>query len=746
MILPFALATVPSHAVELPMGSAPPALTFPHFPNRLYAFVWRNWQLVPADRMARVVRTSRQEIVRIGRSMGLEGPPRISRDQLRRSYVTIIRRNWHLLPYDQLLQLLDWTPEQLAYTLREDDFLFAKLGNLKPQCEPILYSPPDEHTQREAARIRELVRREFPGGLGRWGDPPFSFVKDLSSPFPAPEARAPSSGVSPRFCHSYFGLYGDPFAGSTADSYPDGYLARLAAAGVDGVWVHAVLSKLHPFPWEPSLSAGYQQRLANLRRLVMRAKRYGIGVYLYLNEPRAMPAAFFAQHPELKGAPEGDWAALCTSVPEVRQWLTEAVAAVCKAAPDLAGFFTITMSENLTNCWSHHGSHACPRCSQRTAPEVLAEVCQAFQDGIVRSGGRQRLIVWDWAWANEWALDAIARLPDGVAFMSVSEWDLPINRGGVATTVGEYSLSAVGPGPRAVRHWAAASRRRLQTFAKVQAAVTWELAAVPYIPAVRLSADHAYNLRSAGINGIMLGWSLGGYPSPNLEVVQRVLDGMSQRDALIKVAARRFGKANAERVVAAWERASDGFQEFPFHIGVAYQGPQHAGPSNLLWLRPTGYRSTMVGFPYDDLDGWRAVYPPEVFIGQLRKTAQGFAEAADLLARTAGGQRSQAVRQEIGLLRACALHFGSSADQAEFVLLRNSWAAAPDDEKSRYADRMVEILHRERDTALRLYQLQMADARLGFEATNHYFYVPLDLAEKVLNCDHLLRELTAASR
>ncbi len=45
-----------------------------------------------------------------------------------RGYVTLIRRNWQLLPYEQLLELLEMTPEQLAFTLREDDYLWVKLG------------------------------------------------------------------------------------------------------------------------------------------------------------------------------------------------------------------------------------------------------------------------------------------------------------------------------------------------------------------------------------------------------------------------------------------------------------------------------------------------------------------------------------------------------------------------------------------------------------------------------------------
>ena len=42
--------------------------------------------------------------------------------------------------------------------------------------------------------------------------------------------------------------------------------------------------------------------------------------------------------------------------------------------------------------------------------------------------------------------------------------------------------------------------------------------------------------------------------------------------------------------------------------------------------------------------------------------------------------------------------------------------------------------------AKRLHQLQSADSRIGFEATNHYFYVPLDLVEKVVHCRWLLDE------
>ena len=39
----------------MPEGPAPEALDLPHFPSRLHALVWRNWQVTPVDRIAETV-------------------------------------------------------------------------------------------------------------------------------------------------------------------------------------------------------------------------------------------------------------------------------------------------------------------------------------------------------------------------------------------------------------------------------------------------------------------------------------------------------------------------------------------------------------------------------------------------------------------------------------------------------------------------------------------------------------------
>jgi hypothetical protein len=779
---------------DLPKGTAPKPVPFPHFPDSLHAFVWRNWQLVPASRMGEVVGASAGDIVRVGRSMGLSGPPKITTEQQRRAALSIIKRNWQLLPYEQLLQLLGWSAEQMAFTLREDDFFWVKVGNLKPQCEPLRYRPPDEAAQARAKEIATVVRAEFPKGIGEPEEPLFHFVQELSRPLrmtagmqgagaattrplsgssaalrgldtAAPgDRRAPRQGsasaFSPRYCYSYFALYGDPLLDPSLDPYPDGYLARLAASGVDGVWLQAVLTRLAPFPWDPRQSEHFELRLKNLRALVERARKHGIGIYLYLNEPRAGTTKFFAAHPDLKGVPEGDFAALCTSVPEVREYLASAVESICRAAPGLAGFFTISASENLTNCWSHLNGKACPRCGQRPPAEVVAEVNATFYEGIRRAGHSQKLIAWDWGWADDWTPDIIAKLPREVSFMSVSEWGTPIKRGGVETTVGEYSISTIGPSERTRRRWEQARGRGLRTLAKAQFGNTWELSAVPYIPAVANVAQHAANLRALGVNGLMLGWTLGGYPSPNLEVVAEIGSGLADGAAptppaaMLRVAERRFGSAIAAQVVDAWQQYSKAFSEFPFHGSVVYSAPMQVGPANPLWGEPTHYAASMVGFPYDDLDAWRAVYPAEAFIGQMEKVASGFERAHADMAGAFEASRSQltaeqrnAVWQELSVGEASAIHFRTTANQARFVVARRSLKAAksPGEVRSTCAE-LERLLRAELVLARRLHAIQSADSRIGFEATNQYYYVPVDLAEKVVNCQDLLTRWLPAAR
>ncbi len=761
-------ATLSSAATSvLPTGNSPAPVEFKHFPDRVHTFVWRNWEMVALERMAEVLDTTPEKVRAIGESMGLPPHRRPPAEYQQRGYITIIRRNWHLLPYEQLLQLLGWDAEKLAFTLREDDFLWVKLGNLKPACATLRYTEPTEAVRQRCEQIKAVVTSHFADQFATPPVPRFDFIGSefrlqagKTSPTHVNAVRAndysPLQTGKIRFLYSYCGVFGDPLLTPELDPYPDGLLQRLSDLGVNGVWLHVVLRQLAPGSIFPEFGAGHERRVENLRRLVDRAKKYGIDIYLYMNEPRAMEASFFKNRESIKGVQESDFYTLCTSTPEVRQWLTDSLTYVFKQVPGLGGVFTITASENLTNCYSHSRTAAgCPRCSKRPGPEVIAEVNRAIAAGVWAGNPNAKVIVWDWGWpdasdtkqkSSDWPEQIINALPDNVYLMSVSEWSKPITRGGVATTVGEYSMSTVGPGPRATKHWALAKKRGLKTLAKIQANCTWELSAVPYLPVMNLVAQHCANLADAGIDGLMLSWSVGGYPSPNLQLV-RCFDAEPRPtvdQALAQVAEARYGADAAPSILQAWSKFSTAFAEYPFHGGLVYNGPMQCAPANLLYPQPTKYRATMVGFPYDDLDGWRVVYPPEVLAGQFEKIAAGWDEGLSLLqaatekARVFSQQAN--LREDAGLAEAAGLHFRSTANQVRFTMARNALLSdsLKESERQGHIDRIRQTATTEIQTAQRLFALVCQDSRIGFEASNHYYYLPLDLVEKVVNCDYVL--------
>lgn len=850
----------------LSRGSAASPIAEPHFPSRLYQFVWRNWELANVTRMAQVIGAREAEILELGASMGLPPKRPLREDQLRRLYITVIRQNWHLLPEEQIIALLGWDREKFAFTLKEDDFLDHKLGP-KPGCPRLVWeAPPPEH-RRQAARIREILRQTLGRQLGEAGEEPFEFVRQLAATdFPRRRERSrraaasevdltrgwsirapqqePLAGAArrfaqylrsamdaevplgdtgrairfaldprrlagaedfevdvgeqeiritasaetallramywledemelrggpflekgvhrraavwhPRFSYSYVALYGDPLLEPEIDPFPEGYLEKLARSGANGVWMQAVLHTLAPAKQFPEFGAGWERRLERLAVLVERAARYGIRIYLYLNEPRAMPAAFFEKHPEIRGSRYQDLYAMCTSVPAVRAWIADAIAHVTGHVPGLGGWFSITMSENHTNCFSHGGAWGsgapsakdCPRCSQRNSWDVIAELIQTFRDGIRRRSDTAELIVWDWGWGDELARNLIPLLPEDVYFQSISEWDAPVRRGGVETRVGEYSISVVGPGPRALRNWGLARKHGLKTSAKVQFNVTWEISAVPYVPVPQLIAEHCENLRRTGVSGLMLSWTCGGYPSPNMEAAEAFFFDPAKpaAEAILEVARRRFGEAAAPEVVEAWRRFSEAYREYPYGVAIYIIPTQH-GPANLLRFEPTGHRPGMILFPHDDVKAWCGPYPPEIVAYQFARMASMWEEGLVALGRAAGKispQKRPALEAELAVAETCRNHFLSTAHQVEFYVLRGRLREEPA-RRDEIIRRMRAVVEAELEVARRQYPIARRNSTIAFEASNHYYYRPLDLAEKILNCRRLLDHDLAA--
>ena len=722
--------------VELPgeaMTNAP--ISCAPFPDRMSAYVWRNWFVVPHDRLARTVGAEEADLEKIAVEMGLPAKVDVLPEWRRKGYITILRRNWHLLNYEQIMQVVDMSRKELRFSLMEDDFLWVKLGCFKPKCEQLKWNA--EETAATSAARRRIAKILKEEGIDDFSEEPrFQFVKDIAAVSPG-GFQKPDAGRSPfslRLIFSYFADFADPLGDDKIGSFPEGLLEKLAKQGVNAVWMHTVLNTLAKDPKYPEFGEGSERRIANLRTLVKRAAKYGIKVYLYMNEPRAQTPSFFEvneQRRAMKGVNQAseDTFTMCTSNPETLRWMRDAIKSVFASVPGLGGIFTITMSENHTNCASRWQKKKCPRCSRRSTASIIAEVNRTLIEGMREAAPQAEALVWNWGWPESEVVEILDSLPkEGCRIMAVSERGLKINRGGVKHKVGEYSISCVGPSDSTRKFWERARQRDLPVMAKVQANTTWEIAAVPYLPTMDLVAEHASNLVKAGVNSVMLSWSLGCSPAPNLRVYDEIGRDGDAETALNRIAADLYGNEAVSAVRKAWTSYSEGYRNFPFAIPVLYSGPQHWGCANPLYWKRTGYKATMVGMPYDDVKSWSGPYPLEIWAMLMQKVVDGFEKGcADwrkaVENMTDRKKKAYAEREEI-IFRAATLHFASAIDQYRFVAARDS------------GDRqaMTAIADRECARAKEELKLARADSRVGSESSNHYFFIPQDIREKILSC------------
>ena len=716
-----------------------PIETFP-FPDALSACVWRNWGLVPVERLAKVLGGTTEEITKIAGEMGLAPNPVVLSDWRRKGYVTIVRRNWQLLPYPQIMELIDMTREEFSFCLKEDDFLFNKLGILKPNCPPVVWSKKLASSGREGRlQIAKVLAKEgvYPNAAE---EPRFKFVKDLSKIDPKLPIKpaAKGEGFDFRMISSYFADYGDPLASDGAESsFPDGLLQRLAAQNVNAVWMHVVLNTLVKDPKYPEFGVGSEMRIANLKKLVQRAKKFGIKVYLYMNEPRSVSVSFFdvPGREKMRGVVEDNRAiaAMCTSSEETRRWLRDSLTSLFSQVKGLGGVFTITMSENLTSCASHRQQASCERCRGRSVADIVAEVNTVIAEGVAAGDPSAETIVWNWSWPKGLEDEVFSRLPKkNCRVLHVSENGIPVTVGDKTVEAHDYSIAIGGPGENAKSYWAKAAKFNLPAVAKVQACCSWELSSFPYIPVMDLVSEHAARLRAEGVKGVMLSWSCGSAPALNL----RVFGG----DSLDEIANDIYGKKAAPLVRKAWTAFSEGFKHYPYEVVVAYKGPQQWGPANVLYRKPTGYQATMVGIPYDGLgfgrwdNKWNGRFPIGPWIERFEKVANGFEEGCRLFAlavpEVANTDLRAAAKRELDMFKAQAMHFRAIVNQSKFILERN---------KANIAG-MNKFAKLELEMAKQYLPLVRADSRIGYECTNHYYYVPLDVVEKIVGCSMIIDE------
>jgi hypothetical protein len=560
---------------------------------------------------------------------------------------------------------------------------------------------------------------------------------ERGGPFLSPCHDVMTPSFTPRYVSSYFSLLTDVLGQDLVDPFPDGYLDRIAHQDADGIWIYTLLQDLVPSPVFEGMGVGSEQRLKYLREIVRRAQRHGLKVYLYFNEPRAQFLPFFEKYPQVKGHTEGNIATLCTSTEMVQQHLRGSCKKLFEEVPGLGGVFLITASENWCNCYSraYGGKTDCPRCSKRSVADVIAESIRCMAEGVWAANPKADVIVWDWSWHSLLGEavpgEIIKKLPKGVGLMADFERGTRIVRGGVPMNVEEYSISTVGPSPRAKLRAQQAAENGLKFFAKIQLSTTWECGTVPFIPVPNLLARKAAAMREIGVRGAMETWTIGSYPSPNTEAfaVAQWNPQFSEEQVLRYVAERRYGTEAADQVVRAWTKMSDAFAEFPFSSSP-YASPLQHGPS-IPWYGktiPKPYGNASLFNPKDDWRNWTPPYPQDVMAKLLRELTLKWEDAMgdfERAIKVMPQERRAIADRDLGVAWMVNYTYRAYADALHFYGARDGGDHAT----------MVKLASeeiRETENALRHVN---ADSRLGWEAELQYFYRPSDVLERLMSLD-----------
>ena len=265
-------------------------------------------------------------------------------------------------------------------------------------------------------------------------------------------------------------------------------------------------------------------------------------------------------------------------------------------------------------------------------------------------------------------------------------------------------------------------------MAKVQFNNTWECSTVPYLPVLDLVKKHMEGICEADVDGLMLSWSLGGYPSMNLTAMSKYFFvGEEGYD----VYSEMFG-GNADTIRRATAEFSRAFESLPFHHRAAYLAPFQMGCANLMFEKASGLSASMTGFPYDDVENWRAIFPVEIFESSLKALSDMW--KAGLLKLLSDVKIDcDATREFVEVARATYCILRSSYIQTRYNRLRDEFNAGKLDSRTE----ILTLLSEEESLAIELYDVVTHNSAIGYEASNHYMFNKYSLAEKVVNIKYL---------
>ncbi|MBE6569701.1 MAG: hypothetical protein E7658_05745 [Ruminococcaceae bacterium] len=692
------------------------------FPTAWQRVIFRNYRMVPAENIAKIINCTPEQVEKEALRMGLrkgDADP----EWLTKGYITVIRDNWHILTRSQICTLIGFSPDKLSFVLAKDDFLGVKLSRGLTAEEDVHYAPLTDAQIAETEKLAKIVSAYDVSERKM-----FDFFTDTADTIPQ---YITSADGGTRMVHGFLSPCADPFLEDTRSHLPDVLLDSYAEQGINVLFIHALLSTISPYPFDPETSRDYPVRRKNLQDLIDRAAARGIRIYLYFNEPRAVLQNAFDAYgkTELAGVSNRSSTAICLQTEAGREYLYNATRDLFENVSGIGGIFNITMSENFTHCRCH-GGEGCGRDVCRNPGELPVLINNIMHKAIRDAGSDAEVInyAWGWNWDKEELDRSMAALHPEIAVMQVSENALKIEKGGVEVSVDDYSISNPGPSEKSEFILRTAAKYGHKLYAKVQINCSWECACVPYLPLFDIQIEHLQNLHKLGVNDLMMTWTLGGYPSIAYDEVAAYLASPEtfSADAWYK---KQFGD-KAEEMQKAVHLFCEGFREYPFSIGTAYFSPKTLGAANLWSFGEETRGSSMVCFASDNPDAWAPPYPLDVYTAQFRKMLDAWDKACDIFEAAVQDEKTA----EIALFaRFAALQLRTDVIHTEYTEIKKGLPGT----KNAFADQLKEM----REIVIKQLPLMEKSSLIGYETSNHYFFTERNFIEKLIQIENMLEEL-----
>ena len=385
----------------------------------------------------------------------------------------------------------------------------------------------------------------------------------------------------------------------------------------------------------------------------------------------------------------------------------------------------------------------------------------AIRDAIREENPEADVVLWsyNWGWAPKEARQSLIRsLPKDISLLVTYEMHENFKMTETVTErTTDYTLWQEGPGQYFVSEAEEAARSgiRLYTMSNTGGR-TWDLGVVPYVPAPYQWKKRWDGLKRAhddwGLAGLMDSHHYGFYPSFVSELMKASSwEPVADFDTHIRaLAVRDFGEENADAVLLAWQKFSDGIRHCISTVEDQY-GPFRIGPAYPLLL------TKMVQIPRVPfaIHGGNEIYNYNITgngmdkilyeIESIKEMEQLFRDGADLLekmlptlpeakvedakrmcvlarffqysaATTVNVKNWYLLKMKLGFKRVLNMFAG---DQV-YELDREVFASIPEEERRAIILEMQKIAESEIENAEKTISLVEFDSCLGFEPSMDY--------------------------